>query len=133
MAEARQLKAGRWRIYLGTGLDLVRDPSTGSIASFDSLAAARRWWAQVHPDEAPLPEAKRCARCNGYFGPGAGSTFYAGRYYHPNHQPGALDRRVCLGRAPSSRPTPPIPKETRGRPELRPPQPGTPPNQKTHP
>ena len=94
MAEARQLKAGRWRIYLGTGLDLVRDPSTGSIATFDSLAAARRWWARVHPGEAPLPEAKRCARCGGYFGPAAGSTFYGGRYYHPNHQPGAIDRRV---------------------------------------
>src|SRR2546425_9444462 len=102
MAEARQLKAGRWRIYLGIGLDLVRDPTTGSIATFDSLAAARRWWAQVHPDEAPLPEAKRCARCNGYSGPGAGSTFYAGRYYHPNHQPGALDRRGRLCRRPAA-------------------------------
>jgi len=94
MAEARQLKAGRWRIYIGTGLNLVRDPSTGSIATFDSLASARRWWAQVHPDEAPLLEAKRCARCSGYFGPAAGSTFYDGRYYHPNHRPGALDWRV---------------------------------------
>src|SRR2546425_10431798 len=120
MAEARQLKAGRWRIYLGTGLDLVRDPSTGSIASFDSLAAARRWWAQVHPDEAPLPEAKRCARCNGYFGPGAGSTFYAGRYYHPNHQPGALDRRGNLTQTPAPRTTPRgrsrTPPRGRGRP-----------------
>ena len=94
MAEARQLKAGRWRIYLGTGLNLVRDPSTGSIATFDSFAAARKWWAQVHPQADPLVEAKRCARCGGYFGPGAGSTLYAGRWYHPNHQPVADDRRV---------------------------------------
>jgi len=94
MAEARQLKAGRWRIYLGTGLNLVRDPSTGSIVTFDSLAAARRWWAQVHPGDAPLSEARRCARCSGYFGLAAGSTFYDGRYYHPNHRPGALDWRV---------------------------------------
>jgi len=94
MAEARQLKAGRWRIYIGTGMNLVRDPSTGSIATFDSLAAARQWWARRHPGEAPLPEAKKCARCGGYFGPAAGSAFDAGRYYHPNHLPGALDRRV---------------------------------------
>src|SRR5437016_11413448 len=99
MAEARQLKAGRWRIYLGTGLDLVRDPSTGSIATFDSLAAARRWWARVHPGEAPLPEARRCARCGGYFGPGAGSTFYAGRYYTPT-----ISRLVWIGRVVRHRP-----------------------------
>src|SRR3989442_11487065 len=102
MAEARQLKAGRWRIYVGTGLDLVRDPSTGSIATFDSLAAARRWWARVHPGEAPLPEARRCARCGGYFGPAAGSTLYAGRYYHPNHQPGAIERPVIQRGTPSA-------------------------------
>ena len=93
MAEARQLKAGRWRIYLGTGLNLVRDPSTGSIATFDSLEAARRWWARIHPGE-PLREAKKCARCGGYFGPGAGSTVYSGRWFHPTHVPAAFDRRV---------------------------------------
>lgn len=91
MAEARQLKAGRWRIYVGPGLKLMRDPSTGSIATFDSLAAARQWWARLRPGEAPLPEAERCARCGGYFGPAAGWTLYAGRYYHPAHRPGALD------------------------------------------
>jgi hypothetical protein len=91
MTEARQLKAGRWRIYVGPGLNLVRDPSTGSIATFDSLAAACQWWAQLRPGEAPLREAKRCARCGGYFGPAAGWTLYAGRYYHPAHRPGALD------------------------------------------
>ena len=94
MAEARQLKAGRWRIYLGPGLKLVRDPSTGSIATFGSLPAARQWWAQLRPDDAPLPEAKRCARCGGYFGPAAGSALYAGRYYHPAHLPEAADLRL---------------------------------------
>jgi len=94
MAEARQLKAGRWRIYVGPGLKLMRDPSTGSIATFDSLAAARQWWARLRPGEAPLREAKRCARCGGYFGPAAGGTLYAGRYYHPAHLPGALDASV---------------------------------------
>jgi len=94
MPEARRLKAGRWRIYIGTGLNLVRDPSTGSIATFNSLAAARKWWAKQHPDAAPLAEAKRCAWCGGYFGPAAGSTLYAGRWYHPTHVRAALDRRV---------------------------------------
>jgi len=97
MAEARQLKAGRWRIYIGPGLKLMRDPSTGSIATFDSFTAARAWWAKLHPGEAPLPEAKRCARCGGYFGPAAGWTLYAGRYYHPAHRPGALDASARLG------------------------------------
>ena len=94
MAEARQLKAGRWRIYLGPSLNLVRDPSTGSIATFDTLAAARQWWAQFGPGDAPLREAKRCARCRAYFGPAAGWTLYAGRYYHPAHLPGELDLRL---------------------------------------
>jgi len=94
MAEARKLKAGRWRIYVGRGLDLVRDPSTGSIATFDSLATARQWWAQFRPGEAPLLEAKRCARCGGYFGPAAGSVLYAGRHYHPAHRPAADDLRL---------------------------------------
>jgi len=93
MAEARQLKAGRWRIYMGRSLNLVRDPSTGSIATFDSLAAARQWWAQLHPGE-PLREANRCAQCGGYFGPAAGSVLYAGRHYHPAHRPGADDLRL---------------------------------------
>jgi hypothetical protein len=94
MAEARQLKAGRWRIYLGPGLNLVRDPSTGSIVTFDSLAAARQWWARLHPGDAPLREAKRCAQCGGYFGEGAGGMLYAGRYYHSAHRPENLDQRL---------------------------------------
>jgi hypothetical protein len=93
MAEARQLKAGRWRIYVGPGGALVRDPSTGSIATFDSLAAAQRWWARLHPDLPKLPEAKKCARCGGYFGPGAESTFIAGQFYHLGHRP-ELDMRL---------------------------------------
>ena len=94
MAEARQLKAGRWRIYLGTGLNLVRDPSSGSIATFDSLAAARQWWAMIHPGEGPLREAKKCARCGGYFGPAAGSTVYGGRWFHPGHLPEGPEMRL---------------------------------------
>ena len=94
MAEARQLKAGRWRIYFGPGLKLVRDPSTGSIATFDSLDVARQWWARLHPDDAPLREAERCTRCGGYFGPAAGGTLYQGRYYHPAHRPEEADLRL---------------------------------------
>src|SRR5260370_40891369 len=94
MAEARQLKAGRWRIYIGRGLDLVRDPSTGSIATFDSLAAARQWWARFRPGEASLREAKRCARCGGYFGLAAGSVLCAGPHHPPPPPPGAEERRL---------------------------------------
>ena len=93
MAEARQLKAGRWRIYVGPDGSLVRDPATGSIATFDSLASARRWWARLHPDEAPLGEAKKCARCGGYFGRAAKATLSAGHLYHVAHQP-AVDMRI---------------------------------------
>jgi len=93
MAEARQLKAGRWRIYVGPDATLVRDPATGSIATFDSLASARRWWARLHPDEAALGEAKKCARCGGYFGRGAKATLSAGHLYHVAHQP-AVDMRI---------------------------------------
>ncbi len=93
MAEARQLKAGRWRIYVGPDGTLVRDPATGSIATFHSLASARRWWARLHPDEAPLPEAKKCARCGGYFGRAAEATLSAGHLYHGAHQP-AVDLRI---------------------------------------
>lgn len=87
MAEARQLKAGRWRIYIGPGQNLVRDPSTGSIVTFNSLAAARAWWAMRHPNDTPLLEAKKCARCGGYFGAAAESVLSAGRHYHRGHQP----------------------------------------------
>ena len=92
MAEARQLKAGRWRIYVGPGLNLVRDPSTGLIATFDSFLAARRWWAQLRPGEDPLRESPRCARCGAYFGPAATATLFGGRYYHASHLP-ELDMR----------------------------------------
>jgi hypothetical protein len=87
MAEARQLKAGRWRIYVGPDLRLVRNPSTGAIATFNSLAEARQWWARMHPNAGPLQEANKCARCGGYFGAAAESVVTAGRYYHRGHQP----------------------------------------------
>lgn len=92
MAEARQLKGGRWRIYVGPGQNLVRDPSTGSIATFDSLATARAWWAALHPNDAPLLEANKCARCGGYFGEAAESMVSAGRYFHRGHQPQTVIR-----------------------------------------
>lgn len=87
MAEARQLKGGRWRIYVGPARNLVRDPSSGSIATFNSLAAARAWWARLHANAAPLLEANKCARCGGYFGAAAEAVVSGGRYYHRGHQP----------------------------------------------
>ena len=93
MAEARQLKAGRWRIYLGPNQNLVRDPSTGSIVTFTSLSAARAWWARIHPNSAPLREANKCARCGGYFGDGAEPVLMGGHYYHFGHRP-AGDQRL---------------------------------------
>jgi len=87
MGEARQLKAGRWRIYEGSGLEIVRDPQTGSIVTFDTLAAARRWWSRSHPDDPPLAEAKKCARCGAYFGPTTEWAVHDGRYFHPAHSP----------------------------------------------
>ena len=93
MGEARQLKSGRWRIYAGAELDLVREPGTGAIVTFDSLAAASRWWAEFHVGDGPLREARRCARCGAYFGRSAPGTQYAGRYYHSSHLPAPLSRR----------------------------------------
>ena len=87
MAEARKLKSGRWRIYAGAELNLVREPRTTKIVTFDSLAEARRWWAESNPGDHPLREARRCARCGAYFGRNAPGTLYAGRYYHPAHLP----------------------------------------------
>jgi len=87
MPEARQLKAGRWRIYTRPDLNLIRDPQTGSIATFDTLDAARRWWRGLYPGDPPLQEALKCARCGGYFGPAGDVTEYAGRHYHRMHAP----------------------------------------------
>lgn len=87
MAEARQLKTGRWRIYHGPEHDPVRDPHTGAIATFDSLAGARHWWSQLHPDDPSLPEANKCCRCGAYFGTHTQWTLYAGRPYHVPHAP----------------------------------------------
>jgi hypothetical protein len=87
-AEARQLKGGRWRIYSSDGhLQLARDPVTGTIATFETLADAQRWWAQPHPGRPPLDEAPRCARCGGYFGPMAESIELGGHLYHASHAP----------------------------------------------
>jgi hypothetical protein len=91
MAEARQLRAGRWRIYAGLELNLVRDPDTGAIVTFDSLEEARRWWWRRNPDDPPLDEAPKCARCGGYFGTTTRPTRYAGRNYHAPHTPQAVE------------------------------------------
>jgi hypothetical protein len=91
MAEARQLKAGRWRIYLEPDLTIVRDPQTGAIVTFDSLDTARGWWLRLHPGDPPLQEAVKCARCGGYFGTAMDWKLYAGRYYHPAHTPQAVE------------------------------------------
>jgi hypothetical protein len=93
MAEARRLLRGRWRIYDGPELEVARDPQTGAIAFFESLNAARRWWAKLHPDEPPLEEAIKCARCGAYFGALAGHEEYGGSYYHPQHIPEAASLR----------------------------------------
>jgi|SRR5437588_9378811 len=93
MAEARQLRRGRWRIYHGPALDVARDPQTGAIAFFDSLDAAQRWWARQRPDEPPLQEAIKCARCGAYFGTLAGSEKHGERYYHLQHVPEAANLR----------------------------------------
>jgi hypothetical protein len=93
MAEARQLKAGRWRIYTGPELGTIRDPVTGSIVTFDSLEAARRWWRRLHPGDQPLEEAVKCARCGAYFGVTTPAMQYAGRHYHASHTPQVVDAR----------------------------------------
>ena len=91
MAEARQLRGGKWRIYAGPELEVTRDPQTGAIAIFGSLEAARRWWGRLQPGEPPLQEAIKCARCGAYFGPMSRYASYRGSYYHPQHTPQAVD------------------------------------------
>jgi hypothetical protein len=93
LPEARKLKAGRWRLYKTPGLYPLRDPGTGAIATFDSLEEARHWWRRLHPVEPPPTEALKCARCGAYFGPTSSQTLYAGRYYHPQHTPQAVNLR----------------------------------------
>lgn len=65
----------------------MRDPGTGIIAAFDSLAEAQRWWKGVRLDDLRLNEPPKCAKCGGYFGPHAGSILYKGRLYHEAHAP----------------------------------------------
>jgi hypothetical protein len=91
VAEARQLKGGKWRIYGAPELDVARDPQTGAIAIFDSLEGARHWSGRLHPSVPPLQEAIKCARCGAYFGPMSSYVSCRGRYYHPQHTPQAAD------------------------------------------
>jgi hypothetical protein len=85
-AEARRLKSGRWRIYLSG--QVARD-ATGAITSFGSLDQARRWWGEQHPDDPPVDEAPRCARCQGYFGATAPAIRLGDLWYHARHVPEA--------------------------------------------
>jgi len=87
LAEARRLKAGRWRIYDGPELQPRRDPATGVMATFESLGAAQRWWHGIRPGDPPLAEALKCATCGGYFGQMAECMSYQGSYYHHQHAP----------------------------------------------
>lgn len=87
MAEARRLKSGKWRIYLGDDRALVRDPSSGSILTFVSLKDAKDWWSEVHPAAPSLQEAHKCARCGAYFSANTPWTVYGGRPYHLAHIP----------------------------------------------
>ena len=87
LPEARQLKAGRWRLYETPGLFPLRDPVTGAIATFDSLDQARRWWRYLHPGEPTLQEATKCARCGAYFGTMSTYVSFGARHYHPQHAP----------------------------------------------
>jgi hypothetical protein len=95
LAEARRLKAGRWRIYDGPELPPRRDPATGVMATFESLGAAQRWWDGIRLGEPPLAEALKCATCGGYFGQKARCMSYQGSYYHHQHAPNtmAIQRR----------------------------------------
>jgi hypothetical protein len=85
MAEVRRLKTGRWRIY--EGQKLIRDPSTGQIATFESIAEARRWWSKSRPAGPTLQEANKCSDCGAYFGASTPWTVYQGRPYHLAHVP----------------------------------------------
>jgi len=99
MAEARKLKASRWRIYAGPDLQVVREPATGLIVAFDSLEGARRWWAGYQPTDPPLQEAIKCVKCGGYFGASAAWTISGGRYYHEQHsRPAASLHRQGVAR-----------------------------------
>jgi hypothetical protein len=85
MAEARRLDSGLWRIYLKGENRRARHKRSGTIATFYSLAEARRWWQKMHPEEPPLQEAARCAGCGAYISPGERVVTYAGRIYHGTH------------------------------------------------
>jgi len=100
-SQARRLKTGKWRIYeTEPDLRAARDPASGSIPSFDSLEKARDWWGRLRPEEEPLEEAPKCARCGGYFGRNAAAIPYQGRVYHEAHLP---ERRTAEGNGAWSR------------------------------
>ncbi|HEY9287745.1 MAG TPA: hypothetical protein VIT43_06960 [Candidatus Dormibacteraeota bacterium] len=93
MTEARQLKTGRWRLYKTPNVYPVRDPQTGEIVTFGSLAEARRWWRQHYPGEGAPYEAIKCAKCGAYFGRGTTPVLSGGLYYHATHSPDFSRRR----------------------------------------
>ena len=96
MAEARKLKSGKWRIYLGDEQALVRDPSSGSIVTFSSLNDAKDWWSEMNPAAPSLQEAHKCARCGAYFSANTPWTVRRGRPYHLGHVPKErLDGLTC--------------------------------------
>jgi hypothetical protein len=78
----------------------VRDPESGAMATFDSLAEARRWWHAWHPQEPPLEEEMKCEWCGAYFAPGMQPVIYGGRFYHGVHATLAIasGRRAVAGR-----------------------------------
>lgn len=87
MAEARQLKTGRWRLYKTPDLYPVRDRKTGAILTFDSLTEARRWCRQHYPGEAPPQEGIKCSKCGAYFGRDSTWSLSGGLSYHLSHSP----------------------------------------------
>jgi len=87
MAEARQLKTGRWRLYKTPDLFPARDRETGAILTFNSLTEARQWWLQHNPGEAPPHEAIKCSKGGAYFGRDSTPTLSGGLHYHLSHSP----------------------------------------------
>jgi hypothetical protein len=97
LAQARRLKTGKWRIYeTAPELHATRDPAGGAIPSFESLEKARLWWAQLHPDDLPLDEAAKCARCGGYFGRMAAARTHQDKLYHEAHLPDRWVREIVV-------------------------------------
>ena len=96
MAEARRLNAGLWRIYLKAVGSMARRPRGNTIATFYSLAEARRWWQKMHPKEPPLQEAPRCGWCGAYFDGRTKPVTNGGRSYHGIHTPFGVSSSLDL-------------------------------------